>query len=115
MHLRKSSTLDPLIGYFVKPSKSCVIVKKKNLENVKQIIEGTGVKVTEDGRRHLGFILGTNENRKIYIDGKIMKWCKEIEALSKIATSEPHGTYALPVWTEISLYIFYENNPKHLI
>ena len=53
-HLRKwfdeVYTLGPLIFNYVKPSKSWVILKKTNQENAKQILGGTGVKMTEDGR-----------------------------------------------------------------
>ena len=36
-------------------------MKKKKLENAEQTFEGNGVKITEDGRRHLGGVLGSHQ------------------------------------------------------
>ena len=54
---------------------------------------GTGIKITSDGRRHLGGVIGTSESKK-FIDEKIDEWCKEIEILSTIAATEPHAVFA---------------------
>lgn len=62
------SALCPLIGYNVKPSKSWVILKVKNLENAWQILEGTECKITDDGRRHLEGVLRSNKIKNIYIN-----------------------------------------------
>ena len=87
----------------------------KSLENARQIFEGTGYKITEDERRHLEEVLRSNENKNIYVSDEIMEWCKEIEAFSKIVTLEPMLLMLLCVWTETPLYIFYENNSKHIM
>ena len=54
--------LGPFIGYYVNPTKTLLIVKGHELETALQIFAGTGIRITSDGRRHLGGVIGTNEN-----------------------------------------------------
>ena len=59
-----------------------------------QIFAETGIKTTSGGRRHLGKVIGTNDNKNKYIDKKIAEWCKEIEVLSIIPATEPHAAFS---------------------
>ena len=86
--------LGPYIGYYVNPTKTWLIVKDHELEEATRIFAGTGIKITSEGRRHLGGVIGTNENKMKYIDEKIDVWCREIEVLSTIAATEPHAAFA---------------------
>ena len=54
--------LGPFIRYYVNPTKTLLIVKGHELETVFRIFAGTGIRITSDGRRHLGGVIGTNEN-----------------------------------------------------
>ena len=56
--------------------------------------EGTGITITQEGKRHLGGALGTESFVKKYVDSKITSWVEEIDSLCHIAQSQPHAAYA---------------------
>ena len=55
---------------------------------------GTGIKIMTEGKRHLGAAIGSDNFRIAYSTEKIKDWCKEIEALSEIAKTEPQAAFA---------------------
>ena len=82
-------------GYFVKPSKSWLVLKDPNkLEEAKQLFQNTPINITTDGKRHLGAAIGSSQSKSDYMDEKVKKWCDEISVLSEIAKSQPHAAYA---------------------
>ena len=99
--------LGPYIGYYVNPKKSWLVVKNSCMAKAKNSFSGTGINITNEGRRHLGGVIGSSENKNTYINNKIDEWCKEIEVLSKIATSEPHAAYAAFVFGLRHRYTFF--------
>ena len=52
------------------------VVKDHELQKAFRIFVGTGIKITSDGRRHLGWVIGTNQNKNKFIDEKMGEWCK---------------------------------------
>ena len=60
----------------------------------KEIFDGTGIKITEEGERHLGAVIGNAEFRKEYITNKVSSWIKDVEELAKIAVDEPQLAYS---------------------
>ena len=50
--------LGKFIGYTAKPSKSWLIVKAQYHDHAVQQFEGTGIKITTEGKRHLGAVVG---------------------------------------------------------
>ena len=56
----KLATIGLKYGYFPKPIKSYLIVKKNFLKDVKTIITDTNINITTDGRKHLGAIAGSD-------------------------------------------------------
>ena len=82
-------------GYHVKPSKSWLILKDPNkLEEATNIFQNSPIKITVDGKRHLGAALGTNDFKISYISEKVENWCKKMEKLAEIAKTQPHAAYA---------------------
>ena len=82
-------------GYFVNESKSWLILKDPGLlQFAKELFAGTGIKITTEGKRHLGAAIGSDNFRIAYSTEKIKDWCKEIEALSEIAKTEPQAAFA---------------------
>ena len=49
----------PFIGYFPEPSKSWLIVKEEHYDEAITAFEGSKVKITKEGNRHLGDIVGS--------------------------------------------------------
>lgn len=86
-HLKEEG---PAYGYFPKPTKTHLIVKNlEDLERAQLLFAGDGVKVTIDGERHIGAVVGSDEFRKEYIAKKVEKWVKDVEELTEIAKDEP--------------------------
>ena len=86
--------LGPKFGYFPEPSKSWIIIKPGLLEKAVSEFQGTGVKITEDGKRHLGAVIGTEDYREEYMTKKINQWSAEIEVLCRIANIEPQAAHS---------------------
>ena len=77
-------------GYFVKPSKSWLVLKDPSkLEEAKQLFKNTPINITTDGKRHLGAAIGSTQFKSDNMDEKVKKWCDEISVLSEIAKSQP--------------------------
>ena len=60
-----------------------------NRENAKEraqtIFHNTKIKITTDGQRHLGAVIGTANFKKNCMKEKIKQWIRELRILSKIA------------------------------
>ena len=50
--------------------------------------------ITSEGNKHLGAVLGSEENKISYVEEKVSRWVREVEVLSKIALVEPHAAYS---------------------
>ena len=55
----KLNTFVPKIGYFPKADKSWLIVKPGKYEAAKSIFKDTSFDITNDGKRHIGAVVGT--------------------------------------------------------
>ena len=80
-------------GYHVNGSKSWLIVKSQLLASEAERVFGSEVKITTEGRRHLGAVIGSTNYKEEYCNEKVNRWREEIEALSDIAKSQPHSAY----------------------
>ena len=70
-----------------------MIVKERKLEEANRIFAETNIQISIEGERHLGAIIGTEQNKKNYINSKIGEWGEEIKFLSDIATTYPQAAY----------------------
>ena len=82
------------IGYIANPSKSWLIVKPEYYDSAVQLFEGTGIKITKEGKRHLGAVVGTEQFKLEYIRELIGNWIEELKNLQKIGRVEPQLAYA---------------------
>ena len=69
--------MGPKFGYFPEGSKSWLIVKNKDQSAFKD----TNIKITTEGQRHLGAIIGSETFKQKYIQEKIDQWIKELRVL----------------------------------
>ena len=88
----------PYIGYHTKPSKSWLIVKTEHLLYAETVFQGTGLKITTAGNRHLGAVVGTNEFKDKYVKEKVDEWIDELMELENIAKVDPHIAYSAYVF-----------------
>ena len=86
--------LGPGYGYYPKP-KTVLILKNPQLKKAAQdTFRGTGITISCEGERHLGAILGTENFREKYFQGKVMKWVKDVEELALIGEDDPQLSYS---------------------
>ena len=64
------------------------------LQLARDIFQGTAIKITTEGKRHLGDALGSEDFKTQYVSDKVAKWCEEIHQLAEIAKSQPQAAYA---------------------
>ena len=83
----------PDFGYHQQADKTWIIVKPQHLKEAERIFKDTKIKITSDGRKHLGASIGSLSNRSQYINEKIDDWIREITLLSEIALFAPQEAY----------------------
>ena len=70
---------------------------------------GTSIKVTSEGRRHLGVCVGSASFKENYVRSKVQEWVKEIENLAEIAKSEPYS-HMQPLHGLRNRYTYFHEN-----
>ena len=89
-------TSGPLFGYFPKASKTWLIVKPGNLERAQTMFPG--INITDQGYKYLGSYIGSEAGQVQYVNGQVNEWIDDVNALAKIAKSEPQLAYAAYVY-----------------
>ena len=77
---------------FPRPSKSYLIVKEQHNKTV-DVFMGSKVKVTSEGKRHLGAVIGSEVFKVSYAESLVDDWIKQLKLLSIIAESDPQSAY----------------------
>ena len=67
--------------------KELAIVKSDEIADEAKRVFGDEVNATTEGQRHLGAVTGSKEFKDQYCREKILRWKRELEALSEIARS----------------------------
>jgi len=89
VHRARGRTLGP------KAHKTILILKKKYLQKAaRKLFEDTGIKITDQGERHLEAVIGTESFREQFIKNKVEGWVKDIQLLSKYAQDDPQAAYS---------------------
>ena len=83
-----------MFGYFPNAQKSWLVIKKDLRDDASMIFKGTGINITNEGRRYLGGAIGSNDFICKYIQEKVSGWVREIDTLASIANTQPHAAYA---------------------
>ena len=58
-------------GCYPNLTKTCLVVREESAEMAKEVLQGTGISVTEDGKRHLGAAIGTQAFVERYVEQKV--------------------------------------------
>lgn len=102
-------THGPKLGYRVNPSKTHLITKGCHLPTATSVFGDTQVKITSDGKPHLGAALSTTSSfAELYVKCKVEKWREELLELCSIAQTHPQAAYAafthglLSKWTYLT-------------
>ena len=85
----------PPMGYFPNATKTWLILKNaSDLERAEQTFNGTGIRITLEGQRHLGAALGSDAFKEKYVKEKVDEWCQELNTLVEYGKCEPHAAYS---------------------
>ena len=88
-------THGPTFGYHVNPSKTHLIIKGSHLSAASSVFGDTQVKITSEGRPHLGAALSTTSSfPELYVKCKVERWCEELLQLCSIAHTHPQAAFA---------------------
>ena len=82
------------MGYHPKASKSWLTVKPEYLDSAKELFSGTGINITDQGRKHLGAVVGSVDYKKEYVQEKVEQWVSSMQRLSSIAKTQPQAAYS---------------------
>ena len=92
-----------MLGYFPKASKSWLTVKPDHFDAAKDMFKGTGINITDEGRKHLGAVVGSKKYKEEYMQEKVEEWVSSIRRLSMIAKTQPQAAYS-------QVYLFHANH-----
>ena len=87
------------------------MVKEESLEMAKEVFQGTGVSITEEGKRHFGAAIRTQPFVESYVNKKVSEWVNAVNHLSTIAHTHPHAAYA--PFTQEQKDLPYQNHLQH--
>ena len=99
-----------LMNYILAYFQKLVIVEKNE-----SLFSDTKINGTTEGKRDLGAVIGSNDLRTKYVNGKVTGWCSELKVLSKFEKLQPQAAYAAYFFflvNKTNLVTFYEPNQK---
>jgi len=64
------------------------------MQDAQKIFKDDGIKITNQGERLLGSVIGTESFREQYIKNKVEGWVKELQLLSKYVQDDPQAAYS---------------------
>ena len=95
-------------GYFVKPSKSWLIIKDSSkLIETQDLFSDCPIKITTSGKRHLGAAIVSLEYKTSYMEEKVNEWCCKMRYLTNIANSQPQAAYSAYIHGEQHKYTYF--------
>ena len=76
------------------PAKTILLIKDSSLmQAAHKILKDDGIKISDQGERLLGSVIGTESFREKYIKNKVERWVKDVQSLSKYAQDDPQAAY----------------------
>ena len=103
------------LGYIVNEKKSWVIVKHPaDLETALSIFEGSEIRCTTAGQRHLGAAIGSTDFKVEYFTEKVETWCEEVRRLSEFAKSQPHAAFSAYIHGQQHKYRYFMRTIKDI-
>jgi len=64
------------------------------MQAAQKIFKGDGIKITDQGERLLGSVIGTESFREQYIKNRVESWVKDLQSLSKYTQDDPQSAYS---------------------
>ena len=100
----------PTVGYFVKVSKTTLIVKEGLQDYARELFDGLDICIQTSGARDLGSAIGTREFVTSYVMKKAEHWASMIGTLADLAKAHPQSAYSLFVHAMRHKFSFIERS-----
>ena len=68
-------------------------VKPDKQECAKEVFKETDIKITVEGKKHLGAVIGSQEYLDEYVSEKVSDWVSEVVQLAEFALTQPQACY----------------------
>ena len=85
--------LGPSFGYFVNAVKTWLVTKDHLFQDSVSSFNGSGIRVTSDGRPYLGAAIGSESYIQSFAADKVKGWSEETTVLARFVESQPHADY----------------------
>ena len=72
-----------------------MIVKEQHYNKTVDAFVGSELKVTSEGKRHLGAVIGSEAFKVSYTTSLLDDWIKQLKLLSILAQSQPQSAYSV--------------------
>ena len=69
----------PKFGYYPETSKSWLIVKEKAKQRAFMVLKDAAIRITTEGQRHLGAVIGSSKYKLEYVQNKIDELINEMK------------------------------------
>ena len=69
-------------------------MKEEYTEIANETFRDYNIKITTHGHRHLGAVVGSNENKEEFVITKVSKLVKQLEIPTNFACTEPHTAFS---------------------
>ena len=63
----------PYLGYYLNESNSWLIMKEEFIKIANEIFQDYNIKIATDDHRHLGVVVGLNENKEEFVSKSVQK------------------------------------------
>ena len=88
------TSVSPKYGFFLKASKSYIIVKEDQFPNATTLFDNSNVNFTVEGKKHLRVFVGSKIYKCEYVDDLVKAWNSQLCILSTVAGSQPQAVYS---------------------
>ena len=68
-------------------------MKSPKLAEAEEVFSGTGIHITDKGRRYLGGVIGSGGFIHEFLRAKVAEWISDIKRLTTFSLTQPHAAF----------------------
>ena len=86
--------MGPSLRYYPNAKKCWLVTKPEKENEAMEVFGDTAIKISTQGRKHLGAVLGSRSYLEEYMRGKVEDWVEQVAKLVELAIANPQASYA---------------------
>ena len=86
--------MGPSLGYYLNAKKCWLVTKPEKENEAMEVFSDTAIKISTQGQKHLGTVLGSRTYLKKYMRGKVEDWVEQVAKLAGFVAANPKASYA---------------------